>query len=182
MLSTEVSKTLTKRRLLALKLGPGKEKVTRPLNPILEPRVPRDLRVPRRVRLAGAPRAGTAKAPPLKVFAKLSRKARVPEATLVSTLTQKIVGGPRRPGPVLLVPKIRRRVPFMPLALVSSEKTASTNTLVLLEVHLLKLLKEKEKEKMARPKAPKAINLLLPLSQFLYCAVLLPHEDPVASP
>jgi hypothetical protein len=179
MLSTEVSKTLTKRRLLALKLGPGKEKVTRPVNPILEPRVPHDLRVPRKVHLAGAPRAGTAKAPPLKVFAKLSRKARVPEATLVSTLTQKIVGGLRRPGPVLLVPKIRRRVPFMPLALVSSGKTASTSTLALLEAHLPNHLR-KEREKMAREKAPKATNLPWPLPLFLYCAVLLPHEDPVA--
>jgi hypothetical protein len=182
MLSTEVSKTPIKGRLLVPRLGPGKAKETKRLNPHLEPRVPRDLKVTLKVRPAGALRAGTAKAPlPTKVFATLSRKARAPEATLVSTPTRKNAGGPLRPGPTLLVPKIRRCVPFMPLAPASSEKTASTSTLALLEAHLPKHL-EKEREHMAREKAPKAINLPWPLLQFLYCAVLLPHVDPVASP
>ena len=151
MLSTEVSKTPTKGRSLAPRPGPDRAKETNRVNPNLEPKVPRDLKANPRVRPAGAPRAGKARAsPPTKVLVSLSRKARVPEATLVSTLTRKNVGGPLRPGPTLLVPKIRRRVPFMPLVPVSSEKTASTSTLALLEVHLLRHLKGKEKEKMAR--------------------------------
>ncbi len=182
MLSTEVSKTPTKGRLLAPRPGPDRAKETNRINPNLEPKVPRDPKANPRVRPAGALRAGKAKASPqTKVLVSLSRKARVPEATLVSTLTRKNVGGPLRPGPTLLVPKIRRRVPFMPPALVSSEKTANTSTLALLEAHLPNHLR-KEREKMAREKAPKATNLPWPLPLFLYCAVLLPHEDPVASP
>ena len=152
------------------------------LNPHLEPRVPRDLKVTLKVRHADALRAGTAKATlPTKVFATLSRKAHAPEATLADTPTRKNAGGPLRLGPTPLAPKIRRCVPFMPLAPASSEKTASTSTLALLEAHLPKHL-EKEREKMAREKAPKAINLPWPPLQFLYCAIPLPHVDPVASP
>ena len=162
MLSTEVSKAPTKGRLQAPRLGPGKAKETNMLNPHLEPRVPRDIKVTLKVRPADALRAGTAKATlPTKVFATPSRKAHVPEATLVDTPTQKNAGGPLRPGPTPLVPKIRRCVPFMPLAPASSEKTASTSTLAMLEAHPKKHL-ERERERMAREKAPKAINLPWP--------------------
>ena len=159
MLSTEVSKTPTKGRLLAPRPGPDRAKGTNGINPNLEPKVPRDPKASPKVRPVGALRAGTAKAPlRTKVRVSLSRRAHVPAATLVSTLTQKNVGGLPRPGPALLVLKIRLRVPFMPPARVSSEKTANTSTLALLEAHLPNHLR-KEREKMAREKVPKATNL-----------------------
>ena len=89
MLSTEVSKAPTKGRLPAPRLGPGKANETNRLNPHLDQRVPRDLKVTLKARPADDLRAGTAKATlPTKVFATLSRKAHAPEATLADTPTR----------------------------------------------------------------------------------------------
>jgi hypothetical protein len=144
--------------------------------------VPRDLKENPKVRHAGALRAGTAKATlRTKVFAMLSRKAHAPEVTLVDTPTRKNEGGPLRLGPTPLAPKVRRCVPFTPVVLASSEKTAGTSTQAMLEAHPPAHL-ERERGKKAREKVPKARNLPSRSLQFLYCAALLPHVDLAASP